>query len=393
MQGGRKMTKRIVNLPEDLICDILSRLPTKSLIRFMCVSRTWNSLIQDPYLTQLRHQNLDNHFLVVCSTVDYSEPITKFEPGIFIGHIPTHEDQGSVELNNSTHILSMPKVSDFYVHYVNGLICSYPSPRNCNTDIAIHICNPTTRQVVTLPRDNNLDFYPKFNLITNFGYDPLEDNYKVLNVILTETNLFLEFRILTVGDNVWRNVGHAIPFDLMSNIVRGHEKRIGTCVNGAIHWLDIIRNVILVFDLRIEQFREIPIFEFDIMNITCITLFSGHLSLVNHCYVDDRGIDMLILKDYKNHERMFLSIQDSFLKYGRLVPLCKTHTQEIILLSSYTRGNQVGLLYYDTKTRSSRRICAVKGRPLSSYEEYLDWSWTIHYPISFFLYQENFKHL
>ncbi|XP_045831529.1 F-box protein At1g52495-like [Trifolium pratense] len=224
-----------LHLPEHLIYDILSRLPTKSIIRFMCVSQTWNSLIQDPYFTRLRRQNIDNLiFLVVCHKFDWSERINKFQPGIFVGNIPTHEDQGSLELNNSTHILTMPKIPSFDVHYVNGLICSYSRLYLYDPDnvIHIHICNPTTRQVVALPRDNNLDFYPKFLLRTNFGYDHLGDNYKVLNVIFTETDLFQELRILTVGDNVWRNVGHAIPFDLMSNIV----KRIGTCVNGAIHW-------------------------------------------------------------------------------------------------------------------------------------------------------------
>ncbi|RAL51931.1 hypothetical protein DM860_010649 [Cuscuta australis] len=36
------------SLPEDIITDILSRIPVKSLTRFQCVSRQWRTLIKTP---------------------------------------------------------------------------------------------------------------------------------------------------------------------------------------------------------------------------------------------------------------------------------------------------------------------------------------------------------
>ncbi|KAI3915380.1 hypothetical protein MKW92_001750 [Papaver armeniacum] len=38
---------------DDVVCDILSRLPVKSLMRFKCVSKHWLSLIKDPYFRDL----------------------------------------------------------------------------------------------------------------------------------------------------------------------------------------------------------------------------------------------------------------------------------------------------------------------------------------------------
>ncbi|XP_039799755.1 F-box protein At1g31080-like [Panicum virgatum] len=35
-------------LPDDLLMEILSRVPVKSLCRFKCVSKTWRELIADP---------------------------------------------------------------------------------------------------------------------------------------------------------------------------------------------------------------------------------------------------------------------------------------------------------------------------------------------------------
>ncbi|KAI3951233.1 hypothetical protein MKW92_050425, partial [Papaver armeniacum] len=46
-------TSRETTFDEMVLCDILSRLPVKSLMRFKCVSKSWCSLIKDPYFIDL----------------------------------------------------------------------------------------------------------------------------------------------------------------------------------------------------------------------------------------------------------------------------------------------------------------------------------------------------
>ncbi|CAN6177265.1 unnamed protein product [Urochloa humidicola] len=41
------MAGAVVSLPEDIIFDVLSRLPAKPLCRFRCVSKGWRALISD----------------------------------------------------------------------------------------------------------------------------------------------------------------------------------------------------------------------------------------------------------------------------------------------------------------------------------------------------------
>ena len=47
MNGNHEIMK-VENLPRELIVDILSRLPVKTLCRFKCVLKPWRSLISDP---------------------------------------------------------------------------------------------------------------------------------------------------------------------------------------------------------------------------------------------------------------------------------------------------------------------------------------------------------
>ncbi|XP_058198269.1 F-box protein CPR1-like [Rhododendron vialii] len=49
-------------IPQEILTDILSRLPVKSLCRFKCVSTSWNSLISNPYFakTHLNRTNTQN---------------------------------------------------------------------------------------------------------------------------------------------------------------------------------------------------------------------------------------------------------------------------------------------------------------------------------------------
>ncbi|KAL9411039.1 hypothetical protein AB3S75_044754 [Citrus x aurantiifolia] len=51
----------MAKLPQDIVADILSRLPVKSLLRFKCVSKPWFSLISDSQFakTQLKQAKSD----------------------------------------------------------------------------------------------------------------------------------------------------------------------------------------------------------------------------------------------------------------------------------------------------------------------------------------------
>ncbi|KAK2361906.1 F-box/kelch-repeat protein [Trifolium repens] len=61
------MTLTLMILPEYLITEVLSFLPVKCLLRFRCVSMSWNTLILDPAFVKLHlnRSTRNQHFTLV----------------------------------------------------------------------------------------------------------------------------------------------------------------------------------------------------------------------------------------------------------------------------------------------------------------------------------------
>ncbi|KVI00591.1 F-box domain, cyclin-like protein [Cynara cardunculus var. scolymus] len=142
-------------LPNVLIVEILSRLPSKSLLRFRSVCKSWLSLISS---TEFRHNkevytvHLDDQQF----TLDAEAPI-KF-PFKIVG-------------------------PDIYCYTIigccNGVVCLC----NDNTTEEVILWNPSVRRNITLvPSIFPNNYWYKLILVLGFGYDTMSDDYKVVRV-------------------------------------------------------------------------------------------------------------------------------------------------------------------------------------------------------------------
>ncbi|CAL2231903.1 unnamed protein product [Prunus armeniaca] len=99
--------------------------------------------------------------------------------------------------------------------------------------------------------------------IYHFGFSPLTNEYKVLQIISSEIGDF-RFNAFTLGrDSSWRPlqvdpVGDGCHLFEISVVARSFGS---VCVNGAIHWFDGMKKTIVVFDVREEIFRVVPLAE------------------------------------------------------------------------------------------------------------------------------------
>jgi len=71
MESRESNRRKMSILSQDLITEILSLLPVKSLIRFQCVSKAWFALINDPNFIQMHLENNRERSLIVETSSRY----------------------------------------------------------------------------------------------------------------------------------------------------------------------------------------------------------------------------------------------------------------------------------------------------------------------------------
>ncbi|RLM87409.1 hypothetical protein C2845_PM04G26750 [Panicum miliaceum] len=131
-------------LPDDIVVDILARLPAKLLCRFKCVSRRWRSLISDPAHRARLAQTLSGFFFVSRA------PAWRFA-GLQSSVTPPG---GPPPVDTSLSFLPPSCGEIKMLDSCNGLLllrCSNERPRRPPPPFYV-VCNPATREWVALPR-------------------------------------------------------------------------------------------------------------------------------------------------------------------------------------------------------------------------------------------------
>ncbi|XP_055960063.1 F-box protein At3g07870-like [Mercurialis annua] len=238
------MRRSISNyLHEEVVVEILKRLPVKSLLKFRSVCKLWYSLITNPNFISLHltHNKIDS--LVWKNSAARSYEYT------FVLHI----------YNDSFSELKQKFVMNSYiVGLCNGLVCLSDN-RLYNRLI---IWNPALREFITTSLRHCT------NLFAGFGFDRQNNDYKVVNIVYDYYHYSKRYSslpdivqpdsvaIFELSSNVWRT----ITFKNLSCWVTNES-----CVylNGVSHWLaqtyDGIstKRTILSFDLSNEAFKEL----------------------------------------------------------------------------------------------------------------------------------------
>ncbi|KAK7838354.1 f-box protein [Quercus suber] len=107
-------------LPEEVVINILSRLPPKSLIRFKCVSKTWLFLIGTPDLIS---RNLINHSTLISKSEDPNSPL------FFLV-------KATDKIDTSKHTFSFLSYDNLDPEYTSEVILNLPQPNHgLNLDI------------------------------------------------------------------------------------------------------------------------------------------------------------------------------------------------------------------------------------------------------------------
>ncbi|KAL3515699.1 hypothetical protein ACH5RR_022601 [Cinchona calisaya] len=231
--------------PDELLWEILLRLPIKSLMKFKCVSKLWRSIILNPLFANAYRCGFRG--ILVCDPFDTPRlsPAKNFFYISFDGLISHHVTVEHGRRMGSTDV-------------VNGLVCFFYANYSCLYNIA-------TRQSMDLP----LSVYEGASAGYHLGFDPVNKLYKLLKTcaiydkyldggeldgeidcVNMVTNLNCE--ILTIGvDKSWRSIDPP-PWEIIHRSL---------CINGALYWAvsrekpDGFSDHLIAFHLSEEKFQ------------------------------------------------------------------------------------------------------------------------------------------
>ncbi|KAI4376397.1 hypothetical protein MLD38_014165 [Melastoma candidum] len=246
------------DLPQEILLEILWRLPVKSLARFASVSKSWKSLVSSrpfvlahlkralgrrdsPPLLLLRHYSLTHKEDWNALYVD-GETLVENERLLFPGGLSE---------------------TFYYVGSCNGLLCFADYIVN---HLKIVLWNPSLRKLLRLPIAHEESVGSTHTYVVGFGFDEKCDEYKFMRLVYTwsknwSRTLPKKVEIYELRMKDWRSVDMDVPYVIP-------ESSAQVFLNGSIHWIGFrildegirgARPLLVVFDLHEETFREMGV--------------------------------------------------------------------------------------------------------------------------------------
>ncbi|XP_028805236.1 F-box protein CPR1-like [Neltuma alba] len=291
---------------KDVMPDILSRLPVKSLRRLACINKSWYRLIKSPDFISKHLHTFNNHM----KSTDPINLLVKRTRRAPFG--PYGDDrEASVSLlsfnrANSSAVLNLLDLiyNHDEVNHIeilgpcNGLYCLFSSTSM--------IVNPSMREFRILPdTPAPPDTHSKMEHV-GFGFDPETNDYKVVTIMDTwrnETDEQLPWRVemYSLNSHSWRNVDCPLPPLSIRNC-----SWIDAFVRGAFHWwaYDAAGDLILAFDMVNETFQtfRVPNARFSTREYAgTVAKFRESLTVIVYPRRGtEKGFDLWMMKDYGN---------------------------------------------------------------------------------------------
>jgi F-box interacting protein len=354
MQEGQPLQVGYVScfryIPIDLLMDIFSRVPAKSIARFRCVSKLWESILCRPDFKEL--------FMTMSSI---RPPLLLFtfqddDGNLFFFSSPHPQ----IPCNENTSLVP----TRYHVQHTTDSFSEIGSPlcgficrrgkRNLDTMV---ICNPVTGESVSLPKVE----LKSINTETRpyLGYDPVRKQLKVLCIKSDDIpNTCDEHQVLTLenGNHLWRTI-QCKPH---------YPKSDGICIDGILYYtagFDMRARVSMVvcFDVRSEKFSFINIHVFMLMNDSCTLInYKGKLGALQFTCLSPKRLRFWVLVNAEKNiwTKCIYALPplwNNLVQHTELAIVGMTDGGEVVL-SQYCLIYAFYIYYFNLESKSLTRV-------------------------------------
>ncbi|WVZ54412.1 hypothetical protein U9M48_005210 [Paspalum notatum var. saurae] len=229
-------------LPEDVILEILARVPARSIHRFKCVSRRWRDLIADPVHRKGLPQALEGFFFRHPNEIRSS----------FIGLLWAATTSPSFDPSFSSSFLTdLPGNKDIrLLHTCNGLLLfGHSTHRAIDGRLGYVVCNPTTEQWVAVAGCPS-PISPRYCMPAYIVFDPsVSPHFRLFN--LRKNGGSMEVHTYSSESGVWTSctVRHEAMIRRGNVWMQRFKTFMGNAfVNGMLHFVVFDRIIRLGWD-------------------------------------------------------------------------------------------------------------------------------------------------
>ncbi|XP_058185595.1 putative F-box protein At3g24700 [Rhododendron vialii] len=291
----------IENLSEDLLMEILWRLPVKSLLQLKSVCKNWYALIQSPNFVYLHHDRAAS--IAAAENTDcllVKRFLNGGEGGVTLSFVPNETPVEDIDISSTGLDIKHLQI----LGPCNGVVCL----TRFSSSSPIVLCNPSIKEFRVLPEPSYKNDH-MCNL--GFGFDPYMNDYKVVRFAVMSTDLPIRHidervEMYDLSKDSWREL------DAESPVVSGF-----TCFNdsyaswnGDFFWYAYHKHggspVIMAFRMSDEAFEEMPVPE--------VCLLDQHSE--KKLFVLDNSLAMVIYPNWWSNPFVFLpeefSLEKSF---------------------------------------------------------------------------------
>ncbi|XP_021900938.1 F-box protein At3g07870-like [Carica papaya] len=233
--------------PDDLLTEILVRLPVKSLVRFTLVSRSWRALVTSPTFVSIHLSQTKTLILLRLYSPAHNAEIYSI-------HFNTADFDLCQQLDFSFRASAQSRGFRI-VGSCNGLLC-------LSDALGILVWNPIIRKSLSIPNSRGEE--PENSRVLGFGFDSRSDDYKVIKLAYPQipslTMIFNnppKVEVYSLNSRSWRSIDAVTP---PGGFIESSRKQV--FLNGAVHWVamsDRHGYSIVSFNIADEVFDEMPL--------------------------------------------------------------------------------------------------------------------------------------
>ncbi|CAN7061520.1 unnamed protein product [Brassica rapa subsp. trilocularis] len=362
-------------IPDDLVFEIFSRLPSKAIARCCCVSKFWASMLRSQDFTELFLTKSFAHPQLLFVFKDDREIV------FFSSPQPENPEENSYVVA-ANHLARFPGrefscTTGFLCYGVNLI-------RNCEFEKVI--CNPSTGQALTLPRFNSR---LRVGMDSYLGYDSIAKEFKLLSMNssrVTDRWISKEHQVLTLGtkNSSWRLVECCVPH---------YTSRKWLCISGVLYYAasvnsSSLNSMVACFDLRSEKFSFVKFMETfsrTMHHSTTLVNYDGKLGLImsrssRHVSQANKSLELWVLRDGAKHEwskHVYVlppSWKDVVTETMRIIGM--VGTSEIVLSPSFQYVPSY-IIYFNVESKRIRKVGiqgleAFQGKRSYTYLNYVE---------------------